>query len=102
MATLYILFVVGILTLMAVTQLRQKIATETFADIAPELSAKSLASIQEMLKLDPTKMRPAPEFFQTARALLDKYDKPELWDHAINQSGADPGQLARQYLGITN
>lgn len=102
MATLFVLFVVGILTLMAVTQLRQKIATETFVDIGPELSAKSLGAIQEMLKLDPAKMRPAPEFFQSARSLLDKYDKPELWDRAINQIGADPGQLARQHLGITN
>jgi hypothetical protein len=102
MVTLFVLFVVSILILMAITQLRQKMITENFADMAPELSAKSLGAIQEMLKLDPKKIRPAPEFFQTARSLLDKYDKPELWDRAINQIGADPGQLARQHLGITN
>ena len=107
MATLYILFVVGLLTLMAITQLRSRMATEAFADVVasmetPTLKAETLETIQELLKMDPTKMRPSPEFFQTARSLLDKYDKPELWTEAVAQIGADPGTLARQHLGIRN
>ena len=102
MLTLYILFVVGLLTLLAITQLRKRVATEMFVDIAPQLTGKSLDAIQELLKLDPTSVRPAPEFFQTARSLLDKYDNPELWKRAVDQVGADPGQLARQHLGIRN
>lgn len=103
MLTLYILFVVGLLTLMAITQLRERMATEAFADVShPQLKAETLETIQELLKMDPTKMRPSPEFFQTARSLLDKYDKPELWTEAVAQIGSDPGTLARQHLGIRN
>lgn len=108
MLTLYILFVVGLLTLMAITQLRERmvVATESFTDAASteqsQLKAETLETIQELLKMDPTKMRPSPEFFQTARSLLDKYDKPELWTEAVAQIGSDPGTLARQHLGIRN
>jgi hypothetical protein len=102
MLTLYVLFVVGILTLIAITQLRKRIVTENFEDVTPQLSEKSLDAIQELLKLDRTKLRPAPEFFQTARSMLDKYDNPELWNTAVSKIGADPGQLARQHLGIIN
>jgi len=102
MVTLYILFVVGLLTLMAITQLRKRIATETFTDVAPQLTGKSLDAIQELLKIDRSKMLPAPEYFQAVRSLLDKYDTPELWNRGVSQMGADPGQLARQHLGIKN
>lgn len=102
MLTLYILFIVGLLTLMAVTQLRERMATEGFVTATPQLNSETLETIQELLKMDPTKMRPPPELFQTARSLLDKYDKPELWNEAISQFGSDPGTLARQHLGIRN
>ena len=39
---------------------------------------------------------------QRVRALLDKYDKAEIWDHAAKVMDKDPGQLAREALGIRN
>lgn len=36
------------------------------------------------------------------RTLMDKYDKPEVWNHAAQVMDKDPGQLARMYLGISN
>ncbi len=40
--------------------------------------------------------------FKQARQLLDKYDRPELWQHALFVKDKDPGQLARLQLGIQN
>jgi hypothetical protein len=97
MITLYVLFVVGLLTLMAITQLRDKSAREAFTD-----KASALDVIQQISQMDPGAIRPAPEFFEMARSMLKKYDRPELWNQAVTQSGMDPGQLARQHLGITN
>jgi hypothetical protein len=97
MIALYVLFVVGLLTLMAITQLRNKTATEEFTD-----KASALDVIQQITQMDPAAMRPAPEFFEMARSMLKKYDRPELWNQAVAQNGMDPGQLARQHLGIAN
>jgi len=30
--------------------------------------------------------------------ILEKYDRPEVWGHAANIQGKDPGELARMYL----
>lgn len=30
--------------------------------------------------------------------ILDRYDRPEVWGHAANIQGKDPGELARMYL----
>jgi hypothetical protein len=35
------------------------------------------------------------EIFQTLRNLLDKYDKPEVWNHAIQMVNKSPTELAR-------
>jgi hypothetical protein len=99
MITLYVLFVVGLLTLMAITQMRNKAATESFED---KNEKSGLDVIQQIAQMDPAAMRPSPELFAMARSMLDKYDRPELWNRALEQSKMDPGQLARQHLGITN
>lgn len=39
---------------------------------------------------------------QRVRALLDKYDNAGVWAHAANVMDKDPGQLAREALGIHN
>ena len=39
---------------------------------------------------------------QRVRALLDKYDNAGVWDHAAKVMDKDPGQLAREALGIRN
>ena len=36
------------------------------------------------------------------RVLLDKYDKPDVWNHAAQVMDKDPGELARRQLGILN
>lgn len=41
------------------------------------------------------------ELMRKARELLDKYDKPEVWNHAAQVIDKDPGELARMNLGIT-
>ena len=38
------------------------------------------------------------EIFKTLRSLLDKYDKPEVWNHAIQMSNKSPADLARIQL----
>ena len=102
MVTLYVLFVVGLLTLMVITQMRNKVATEGFGTVeAFESKASAMDVIQQITQMDPAAMRPSPEFFAMARSMLDKYDSPELWKLA-KQGAVDPGELARQHLGITN
>ncbi len=39
------------------------------------------------------------EIFKKLRNLLDKYDKPEVWDHAVQISNKSPVELARIHLG---
>jgi hypothetical protein len=102
MITLYVLFVVSLLTLMVITQLRNKAATEGFRAIEMfEDKATAMDVIQQIAQMDPAAMRPSPEFFAMARSMLDKYDRPELWKMA-KQGAVDPGEMARQHLGITN
>ena len=36
------------------------------------------------------------------RGLLDKYDKPEIWNHAAHMMDKEPGTLARIQLGLHN
>jgi hypothetical protein len=46
-----------------------------------------------------TEELPAPQIiFKQMRTLLDKYDRPEVWDHATQVMDKDPGQLARMFL----
>lgn len=63
---------------------------ETFIDI-PQIPDLDLATIPEPQKL-----------MKQVRTLLDKYDKPEVWNHAAQVMDKDPGQLARLNLGIMN
>jgi hypothetical protein len=46
---------------------------------------------------------PEPQrLLKQMRSLMEKYDKPEVWDHITQVMDKDPGQLARMNLGITN
>lgn len=40
------------------------------------------------------------EIFKTLRGLLDKYDRPEIWDHAIQVTNKSPTELARAQLSL--
>lgn len=39
-----------------------------------------------------------PEIFRKIRTLLERYDRPEVWEHAQRVKDMDPGQLARMNL----
>jgi hypothetical protein len=52
--------------------------------------------------MDLSKIPDPQELMKKVRALLDKYDKPEVWNHATQVMDKDPGQLARMNLGISN
>jgi hypothetical protein len=55
-----------------------------------------------MPNLDLTKIPEPQKLMRQMRALMDKYDKPEVWDHMAQVMDKDPGQLARMNLGISN
>ena len=79
------MIVILLVALVWITRIR-----EDFVNIPsiPDVDLKNLPNPQDLLK----KMR----------VLLDKYDKPEVWDHAAQVMDKDPGQLARMNLGILN
>jgi len=57
---------------------------------------KMMSGQKGLDQVDPQKL------FKEMRSLLDRYDKPALWEHAAAVSDKDPGELARMNLGITN
>ena len=40
------------------------------------------------------------EIFKTLRGLLDKYDRPEIWNHAVQVANKSPTELARAQLTL--
>jgi hypothetical protein len=38
------------------------------------------------------------EMFKKLRSLLDKYDRPEIWNHAVQMTNKSPTELARIHL----
>lgn len=77
-----VLIVLLLLALVWLTQVR-----EGFVDV-PNIDLSQIPEPQKLLK--------------QVRSLLDKYDKPEVWNHTIQMMDKDPGQLARLNLGIEN
>lgn len=80
------------LTVLLAWLARQRVAPETFLDITA--AQKLLGSV------DPATLPPPHELFRKARELLDRYDRPEFWDHAAQVMDKDPAQLARMHLGV--
>lgn len=81
----YTLIVILLIALVWITRVR-----EEFIDMPdiPDMDLSKIPDPQELMK--------------KVRALLDKYDKPEVWNHATQVMDKDPGQLARMNLGISN
>jgi hypothetical protein len=52
--------------------------------------------------VDLTTIPEPQELLKKVRELMNKYDKPEVWDHAAQVMDKDPGQLARMNLSIAN
>ena len=68
------------------------VLTEGFADA--QTVALSLSDISKF---------PEPhKVFSQLRSLIDKYDSPDVWNHATQMIDKDPGDLARRQLGILN
>lgn len=44
----------------------------------------------------------ASAIFKKVRTLLDKYDNPEVLEHAVKVMTMDPGELARMQLNVKN
>ena len=74
--------VVLLIALAWMTRVRDAAAVEMFTDLGDMPSPRDL--------------------FKNARALLDKYDTPDVWNHASQVMNKDPGQLARMHLNINN
>ena len=72
------------------TQTRQALLTERFAD---------MAAVQQLIGSVDLAALPEPQMmFRRARELLDRYDRPEFWNHAAQIMDKDPAELARIYL----
>ena len=71
------------------------VLTEGFADAQDaQTVALSLSDISKF---------PEPhKVFSQLRSLIDKYDSPDVWNHATQMIDKDPGELARRQLGILN
>jgi hypothetical protein len=57
-----------------------------------------LPTAEELPVFDPNDPSSGPEAFRKLRALMEKYDKPEIWSHINGVFGKDPGELARMHL----
>lgn len=69
--------------------------------VAPAEAFLDIAAAQNLLgSVDPATLPPPHELFRKARELLDRYDRPEFWDHAAQVMDKDPAQLARMQLGV--
>jgi hypothetical protein len=107
MIAFYVIFVVLVLVLYLLTQVRDKTVTERFIDMGPgmpniDMSAVSDAAkaITEAQTVSLEGMPTPPELFKKARELMAKYDQPDLWIHAARVMDKDPSQLARMNLGL--
>ena len=72
-------------------------STEPFNDKQTEL-VKQLLKVKEHTM--PENMPDPSTIIKALRGLVDKYDNPEMWNHAKFVHDKDPGQLARLHLGI--
>ena len=71
-------------------QTRQVLITERFAD---------MAAVQQLIGSVDLAALPEPQvMFRRARELLDRYDRPEFWNHAAQIMNKDPAELARLHL----
>lgn len=66
-----------------------RVRAETFID---------LPKAEELPVFDPNDPSSGPDAFRKLRALMEKYDKPEVWAHINGVFGKDPGELARMHL----
>ena len=71
---------------------------------AEPFNDKQSEMVQQLLKLKEHKMpenMPDPStIIKALRGLVDKYDNPNMWNHAKLVHDKDPGQLARMQLGV--
>jgi len=114
---LYLLLAILLLLLAWLARVRRDEYFINIESIAPGVDLKSLPAPQEIFRNTRNMIKTtgidlskgagedpdSPQhFLYKMNGLIDKYDKPEVWDHAAYVMDKDPGQLARMNLGITN
>ena len=58
-----------------------------------------MADVQQLIGSVDISRLPEPQvLFRRARELLDRYDRPEFWNHATQIMNKDPAELARLHL----
>lgn len=90
-----IISIVGLILLFGIILVQGHSSLEAFVDIDPK-------TIELLMKAKDTKapnLDPAV-IMKNLRGLLDRYDKPDLWDHAKKVHTMSPGELARMNLGV--
>jgi hypothetical protein len=87
---LFAVFVALTVLLAWLSQTRQALITERFAD---------MVAVQQLIGSVDLATLPEPQvMFRRARELLDRYDRPEFWNHAAQIMDKDPAELARLHL----
>lgn len=84
----FVLFIILLGVLIWLTHLRD---IEMFEDVNIDNTIDNLSAVM-----------PPHELFKKAREMLERYDKPEIWDSIVQMTDKDPGDLARMQLGIQN
>jgi hypothetical protein len=88
-----IISIVGVIVLFGIIVVQG--FPEGFVDIDPK-------TIELLMKTKDTKapnLDPAV-IMKNLRGLLDRYDNPDLWNHAKKVHTMSPGELARMNLGV--
>ena len=88
-----IISIVGLILLFGVILVQEHSSPEAFADIDPE-------TIERMMKTKAPKDLDPAVIMKSLRSLLDRYDKPDIWEHAKKVHTMSPGELARMNLGV--
>lgn len=88
----YAMIVILVLTLAWLARAREEFASEH----ARRLTLNSASQLSEDFVSGPQPT--PPEIFKKLRGLIDRWDRPEVWEHTLFVHDKDPGQLARLHL----
>lgn len=96
----YVLFVMLLIVLVWLTRVREGFRGQHEAFMVKP--GTMLPGGFEVPNVDIGALPEPQEIFKRLRGLIDKYDRPDVWNHAAQVMDKDPGQLARAHLGIVN
>lgn len=90
----YAMIVILVLTLAWLARAREGFASE----YALRLTPSAASQLREDFISGPGSQPTPPEIFKKLRGLIDRWDRPEVWEHTLFVHDKDPGQLARLHL----